>query len=439
MTPPSRSFQCPNCGAQIHPVEGARTVTCEFCGATSPLTTTPPAPPGGERADASRETQRTTIPWSRVALLLVPVGAVGAWLALRRDAPPPALAVASVAPIVATPDASTAVAPRAITAWHVPPIVADLNGDGVEDIVGQWDDRNHCTTGLIDGKTRRVSWSVVHAMSCQYAFQPFALASSTLVLAPGHTPSVELYALPAGTDLGRVDLDREPTHLLGHDHEVWVDMSGSEGLLDTTSKTVSPAWATSVAPRGTKRPSWVRWVPVQGLLLPGHYNSPTRCSPSPCWDASFQRPVPPIPDMLAHEVLIEDGVDAAIAVGTTARGTQLPMVAGFTVASKTLAWTHAFGTPETALKYAATSEVLAQHTLYIQYGTRDAAMPDSYARSRLAALSATTGELLWDVAIDDDRGSAGEQIVVGTWVYVPLAHSLELRDPKSGALVAQLP
>jgi len=440
MTPVSRSFQCPNCGAQLHPAERARVVTCEFCGATSPLAAPALAPPLGARAEAPRATEGTTIPWSRVALLLVPVGAVAAWLALRKEAPPPVHAAVSVAPIVATVDASTDVAPRLATEWHVPPIVADVNGDGVEDIVGQWDADHHCTTGLIDGKTRRVSWSIVHGMSCQYAFQPFALASSTLVLAPGNTPSVELYALPAGTDLGRVDLDREPSHLLGHGHEVWVDLSGGEALIDTTSKTVAPAWATRVAPRGATRPAWVRWVPVQGLLLPGHYNVQTVCIPSPCWDASFQRPVPPIPDMLARVVLIENGVDAAIAAGTTARGTQLPMVAGFSVASKTVAWTHAFGTPESALKYAGTSEVLAEHTLYIQYGSKDPATSDSYARSRLAALSATTGELLWDVAIDDDRDYAGgDQIVVGAWVYVPLVHSLELRDLKSGALVAQLP
>jgi hypothetical protein len=440
MTPVPRSFQCPNCGAQLHPDEGARTVTCEFCGATSPLATPAPSRPAGERIDAPRATGGTTIPWSRVALVLVPVGAVAVWLALRKDAPPPVPAAASSAPIVAATDASAAVPTRKATVWHVPPIVADVNDDGVEDIVGQWDDDNHCTTGLIDGKTRRVSWSIAHGMSCQYAFQPFALASSTLVLAPGNTPAVELYALPAGTDIGRVDLDREPTHLLGNGHEVWVDLSGGEALVDTTSKTVAPAWATRVAPRGATRPAWVRWVPAQGLLLPGHYNTPKVCSPSPCWDASFQRPVPPIPDMVAWDVLIEDGVDAAIVVGTTARGTQLPMVAGFSVASKTVAWTHAFGTPETALKYAPTSAVLAQHTLYVEYGTKDSAMPDSYARSRLAALSATTGELLWDVAIDDDRDYAGgDRIVVGAWIYLPLAHSLELRDPRSGALVAQLP
>ncbi len=342
--------------------------------------------------------------------------------------------------IVATADASAAVATREVTAWHVPPILADVNGDGVEDLVGQWDDHNHCTTGLIDGKTRRVSWSIAHTMSCQYAFQPFTLAESTLVLAPGNAPSVELYALPAGTDLGRVDLDRQPTHLLGHGHDVWIDLSGGEAILDTTTKVVAPAWATTLASRGPKRPEWVRWLPVQGLLSPGHYNPRTVCIPSPCWDASYQRPVPPIPGMLARGVLIEDGVDAAIAVGTTARGTELPMVAGFSVASKTVAWTHAFGTPETVLLYAATSAVLAQHTLYLQYGTKDPATSDSYARSRLAALGATTGEILWDVAIDDGRGnSGGEQIVVGAWVYVPLAHSLELRDPSSGALVAQLP
>jgi len=278
-------------------------------------------------------------------------------------------------------------------------------------------------------------------MSCQYAFQPFTLAENTLVLAPGSTPSVELYALPAGTDIGRVDLDREPAHLLGHGHEVWVELSGGEAILDTTTKVVAPAWTPT--PRGAKRPEWVRWLPVQGLLPPGHYNPRTVCIPSPCWDASYQRPVPPIPGMLARGVLIEDGVDAAIAVGTTARGTELPMVAGFSVASKTVTWTHAFGAPETALKYSATSAVLAQHTLYIQYGTKEPAMPDSYARSRLAALGATTGELLWDVAIDDERGDSGarggDDIVVGAWVYVPLVHSLELRDPRSGALVAQLP
>jgi hypothetical protein len=428
MNPVSRSFECPNCGAQLHPSGHDATITCEFCGAMSPITSSSEAHKEPAQAAPSSSARA---PWRWIAIG-VPIAAIGFWLVGKKA---PAESGSQATSLVQTISSAMTTQERTATAWQHSPIILDVNGDGVEDVIGQWD-TGHCTTGLIDGKTRRVLFSVVHDKNCGW-FQPFTVASNVLFLAPVQTPSVELYALPAGTDIGRVDLDHEPTALLGHGQQVWVDMAGSEALIDVTTKSVIAPWSTTNNPP-PKRPAWVPFTPVGGLLPPGHYEGEMRCSPSPCWDANLQRPVPPVPNMIAYQVLINDGQDAAVAVGNTARGTTLPMAAGFSVASKTSSWTHTFGTPQTA-GTAGSSAVLTQNTFYLEYSAKDPAKPDDSQRSRLAALSATTGELLWDVAIDDAGTSGTAQIVAGAYVYVALAHSLELRDPKTGAVVAELP
>jgi hypothetical protein len=116
-------------------------------------------------------------------------------------------------------------------------------------------------------------------------------------------------------------------------------------------------------------------------------------------------------------------------------GTHLAMAAAYTLASQAVLWTHTFGSPDKSPDSPDVWTAITPSTLFVQYGAATSGI------TRLAAVSVTTGEPLWDVA--PGVGMTGlHQLVVGANganVYVPLDSGIEIRDARTGQLVATVP
>jgi outer membrane protein assembly factor BamB len=389
----ARIYRCGNCGAQLHPTDDAQETTCTFCGTVTirereakpepERSPERPSEPKRRTKEGDGKTKRSSNVMGLVASFgPIVVGAiVGLYLYLRPD-----------------------------RQWAGAPILVDIDGDGVEDVIGQWTvterDKPRVVVGLVDGKTRRIVWTfAVDPKRGTSSGFPVALANRAIV-AGGAKPEAYVLDSKTGKLLGTVDLPGKAHAIQARGGLAWVDTDDGKGV------SVDVDTARVIA--GASRPDW---APQDARTTCPH----AICRPS--WES------PKITDMNIVEVRLDPTSDDAIAVGRKENGTHLPMLAGYSLSKKTVTWTHLFASPDTSDGGTPQRVTIARGRVYFEY---------SDAKSvHLAAVSASTGQVLWDVKRDDWR-SASSIVVGATSIYVTARWKLLVIDPRSGEMVAKL-
>ncbi len=377
-------YRCGNCGAQLQPAPNEREMRCAFCEA---VTARDPEPPVAreeprEEASKSREPKRTARDYGFLAfvvpLLAGLVAGAYAYLRTTRD-------------------------------WVGEPILSDVDGDGVEDVVGQWVEttRDNPTKvlGVVDGKSRRIVWSLTvdPSRGGSTAF-PMALADGVVVMGASK-PEAQIVETRTGKLLATVDLPGRAGAIQAHGGLAWIDTEDGKGVeVDLHAGRMMAGTRPDWAPRDT------------------HQTCPHAiCRPSST--------APAIADMNVVEVRVDGASDDAIAVGRKENGTPLPMLAGFSLSKKTVTWTHVFASPATSDGGTPLRMTLSRGRAYFEY--EDAKV------YRVAAVSVATGQVVWDVKRDDDYRGASS-ITAGASLYVAVRTKLRILDPQTGATVSTL-
>ncbi len=431
---PVRTLSCPNCNAPLPP--GARgAVTCEYCGhafevAKPPPATTPVAPrhqiPGGINVPIQIPTG--TPPAKR--------GLLGALIAVSV-----LLLVGGLITAAVLSKRGQQAAHRASRGGYSPSgeslqwdsrgafAIADLDGDPVEDFVGQYRSRNNGSTqvyvGGFAGKSLTRVWKA-GPYGDNGSELRFAVAGHRVVVADAGA-NLHVLDLKTGSELRALRLSDRAESLcpLPEGSTVWIEVKDEQHVevdLDTG--------ALARAPRPDLCSSY-KWA-------------------SDCWhldefrgDHARARCYPPetAPEIpgFAAKVVLGDG-QRYVVLGKKAPGTSIPMIAGAPVAGDAtadrpapgpLAWSRNLGeglkdrAPEIA-------DLVADRLVVVQ--------ENAGKGWRLFAIDPDTGDSRWEVPVPRSEQGSGPYYLVATpsRIYVPHWTWLDIFQAATGKHVGTI-
>jgi outer membrane protein assembly factor BamB len=314
--------------------------------------------------------------------------------------------------------------------WHShgqPPMPVDVNGDGIEDVIGFYRNLDSGDSvmhlGAFNGKDFTRMWKTRALGTLQD--QPRAMLSGKIVAVTDSNN--QLHVLDAATGKTRTALqlsDKAESMCASLDKpgEIWVEqVDEAHQLVDLR------AGKKQAAPRP-------KWCAADVDLIAN----------SECWRGEFRRQNQSLSAcMSSKDFASADGFKPAyvmaggnhrVAIGAKHPGTAIPMAAGYTVDGKKVLWSRqlaapgqrpADGAPELA-------DLLGSRVVFVYELKQEGA--------RLASLDAKTGKSLWDVPIprSDDGSEASTFRVTQSRVYLPHWTWLDIFDTKTGKHVGTI-
>lgn len=407
-----RSPRCPGCGAALPLRDATPWVRCTYCGREVEIARTQQlaAVPAAERSSP-----RALVAWF-VGLGVVAVIVAGVVAVLRAR---PASRVVTSTPVDAAVPPPPLVDARApgLHAWVGSgnlPVLADVDGDGVEDVIGRFSELEPEHTvwlGAFSGADLSPLWR-----AGPFAAWPgevrFAGAGERLVVAD---PSPALHVLDRATGEHRATatLSDKVRHVcvLPGDEVAFLELVDEQH--------VSVTVATGAVER-TPRPGACP-PPPRPYCASGLHHAP--CTPV---ERAYRRD-----ELLALEYLVR-GADGVIGVGHRQPGSRFPMIAGFAPGGREVRWHRLVpeGDPGTVYASAPQHVDLVDGTGFVYAGA-------GHAFARLQAFDPASGAIAWDTAI----AGGATAFFTSDWIAVTktrvyLAHNrytLEVFDRATGA------
>lgn len=421
--------RCPNCAATVSVAEGAATARCEYCGTTSTVgrrtrflerRIEPKPPQRANQPPMPVAVQRHSTNWV-VWMTLVPlilVAGAGALVAMRTGA----LGRASLSEF-----------------WgggH--PMVADINGDGVGDIIGLARNiQGADSTRLIayDGTSGDKLWSSQPQGKFGDVQQGKTAISGGVVIHAAITGTA------MGFDLGTGAVKWQGVSL-GEKAERLCSAGEGQVFVDTADqRRITIATGDGAVVSEMERSRDERCQPLWSLI-PNSQPGLT-ISRFPFRQADH-------PDALGETMRVDWSLRAkggpAIALGSKKKGTNIPFIGGYwpslgqDIDSKSLEtrilWTSEVPAerPLDADTGGPTHACIGDSVAYVGYETKDDVV-------RVAAFEVETGKRVWDVATPKPaRGSLvlagvavhGERVYVSTWT------NLHILDRTSGKVLLRI-
>jgi hypothetical protein len=445
-------IECANCGAPLDVAGKESIVTCNYCSkhnrvrqtrtmaARTPDDWRPPpnwTPPDHVparsvqlqyRAAQAQKSAAHVLPLVVLALMLL-LGGVAAAVFARAGGDVGAV-VGGVVRGGSGPGSGGVVPPGEHLQWQSsgpPPMVADVDADDVEDIVGFYrllegsDSIRYL--GAFAGKDLTRIW---HTQALGKAGDNLVAAvSGDLVAVTDSNNQLYVLALSDGKPRTSIQLsDRADAMCANPDEpgEIWMQQVDEvTQLLDlkTGKRETAP------------RPSW---CPADADLI----------QEGACWHQEYQRKrqaraecISPKgfagSDGFEPEYVLGSG-DHRVAMGAKAPGTAIPMAAGYSADGAQVLWTRKLAAPgqTPAPSVVELADLLGDRAVFMYELKGDGA--------RLAALDASTGTTEWDVLIprSDDGSEASTFRVTSSRVYLPHWTWLEVFDAATGKHVGTI-
>ncbi len=418
---------CPNCQAPLPLGGDAEIVTCEYCGRQVMREQPPPPapPPNAVRTSVGRAQQaRVGQAPARgpkgliVALAVLPLvvgGIIAATVAIKAQ---------KAATLDSNGPGGGGYTPSGVhLQWSgVAPVAVDLNGDGVEDIVGRYNvlekGSTHAYVGAFDGKKLERIWKAGSYGTISDAQAIHVAVSGDRVLVSDASNFVHILELTTGKELRNVRLTDKVKELCPFAEEpasVWIAVADEQNVkLDlATGET-----------RIFGRPGF----------CPGRE---TLSANSSCWSAEYHRSrhshaecrpaeEAPILEGFRTEHVLAEGADQ-IAIGVKDPGTRNPMAMGFEgeSGSKRVLWSRNVSADAREGSLQVTDLIDGRAILLYQSKRRG---------WRLVALDATTGNTVYDVEIPRTESGSGpsDMLLTAARVYVPHWTWLDIFETASG-------
>jgi outer membrane protein assembly factor BamB len=387
-----RLVLCPNCGAKLDPSGEGPTLHCGFCGAVvekdAPREVERHAAPAkGEKGEKEEKREKKKgkgdIPFFLYVggVVLCLVGGFGWEYFVPR---------------------------RHVTGK---PLVVDADGDGVEDLLVQYDEdyRGSQTArlALVDGKKHSIVWTFAFPKKKYANALPYAVGSG-YVLVGDPKPVANILDLRTGAVRATMDLPDTASRVYASGTIGWIDTDRKSLRVDATT---GKATRVGDPPLSPDRPPWAPHDAFQ------------TCPQATCRSGSTVS----VADMNVSNVYVDGTSDDAVAVGQKENGTHLPMLAGVSLSTKATRWTRILQAADAATPQ---YPVIANGRVVFEY-------TDGKVR-KLACASVATGEIVWEVP-SKEKASRTSGIVVGQNVYVQRSGVLEIDDAKTGKLVGTFP
>jgi hypothetical protein len=404
------ALHCPTCGAPLPAAPAGAILRCEYCQHalnlqhTGPMPASAP-PPFGPWAPPPAPLAPRAAPTARplgtkafaIALVVVVVFVVSVRVFIVVVGPGhlrsfPGGAPSRPAPALFWQDGND------------PPVVADINGDGVDDLTGAWrrGRSGEIHFGALDGRTGRPLWQLG-----PLAWQPgFARVGPRLLTVDND--GLHLRDPATGAELARpLIADRVRNLCAGPSAlgQAWLQLAnGQELLLDGASGRLTPA----------PRPRWCA-MDRGACWSNGIARSDADCR----WGNS----VLPVADMRTQVVLAEGA--NVVGWGVRSPGSEVGMAAGYDTAG-TLRWTRLLSDPRADEGRVVTAD-LARGRFYAIYTVGMSSL-------RLAVLDANTGVTLWDARLGTMPGFSGQNFLAVGANRVVVAHDagMDVFDASTG-------
>lgn len=413
------TLTCPRCGADVPvPPPGTLSVRCEYCGNDAQVIDAkkkeeppppvvprpaPTRPANVEAAIAYRELVRASAAKPKASSAMPAVIAVMVLLLVGGG-----IAFAVVRSTTGS----------ASFQWRSPVVLAQINGDGIDDFIGAYASRNEDDYPIyvagFDGATNKELWRAgpygKNASELKYV-----VIGKTLVITDADAKA-HLVDIANGTESASVALtDKadeicEPKDAKG---TAWIGTSDQKGTAIDLGTHVA-----HVAPR----PAGCAEHEYDCDHVHSAHDGCTEDDSSPKFEG-FN------PEFVLHQG------DDVIAVGSRSPGTATPMAIAFNPADAKIRWQKPLvPEPTTAWDPRLHAVDMLNGRLIVAYLAKDS------KAGRLMALSTKTGAMIWDVPIPNTESvaEASDMTITQAKVYLPHWTYLEIFDVQTGAHVDTL-
>jgi outer membrane protein assembly factor BamB len=466
------ALPCPKCHAVVHLRTGETKVQCTGCGAdvtsADAASSMEPAKPVSKEAKATGtartnaemgsnggERARQTV--LSASLVVLAAGflalAVGRRLGVGHKAPPPPeptpiYTAPPIVPVVPTPEGEVA--------WEANargPVVATVNGDSVEDIIGffrVWDGRSAwiAYAGAFDGATLKPLWRsepIDPQIVKQAGVTPQALVLGSQVIVADTSETLRVFSLPTGEKQFTLKLSGAIIDVCGTADQpgrIWVHVvDGGDTMIDLASQKAAlaprPKWCPVPALENTNLPPLPPIPTAKDLAAVARKKADLAACTRTFLNGLMARATCRAPD----SAKLEDGFipayvlsDGTVTIDFGTKG-DLPFAEATTKTTDASPWAHGFITDDTKAK------PLAPVIVDLTGGRVYAVYEKVYFDARIAALDARTGRALWDVPLvgslpgseGPGRGEARALVATASRVYVVRAGGgLDIFNASSG-------
>lgn len=402
-------LECAKCGGPLSVGVGQREITCPYCGTKKLVQQTNEAP----RAPAPVEhspTPAVTVPRKPllagvlVSFVLTTGIAAAVFFQLRG-------AVEGVSGGAGLAEKLAGVVADDGPRFRGQPLLGEVNGDGVVDVVAECDSRTATKSGIcaFDGRDGKLLWWKEIPKETLGGSAMQGLVSGLLVTVDP-LGKLQSYKLADGSPLWAGLVSDRARQLCEREGNVVVTAADGERYsfsATTGQKTSLGKVKRTRGPETECDPVWAarsETNPAQTILG---------------WSDFEEYGLPPmraVEGLRAHRALVPSKGDLAFFLGGKAEGTQVPMVAA--VRNRKVVWTAVTpGIDPLLTKVNVTTQLAAYGggVLVVPYDLRE------MNGTRMAAFRGETGERLWDVEIHkDSQVSAGiaitdEAVYYATW------------------------
>ena len=434
-------IKCPNCNAPL-PAPSGPSQKCPFCGVEVQKTLLkhpappPPVPPPGPMPPPPDGTiqPNNTMLWVILSMIVVLVGAAVtgvAYLASRPDRRVTSITRQAEAVLRKTVKA------RARDWDSRRPFVVDVNGDGVEDVVGKIrvyaNSKSTSYPAAVDGKNNELLWrgeALPRKHKIYLAPALLLMTSSNMVRAFELKQGKQAWKATLADKISALFLGEEGTIILKTKDEAWSVVALASGAVTPRESKKMPSLRLlentgySLIPRQPLMMlNWKQWP---GLRLTRVY-----CPPHLSSQVSPQGRALPWHSRKAY--CYRDGVGLAYAVRD--KGSRIPHLIGFDPRTREIVWRRQI-TPEGSLDELNSgfnqprAELRGDRALFLYQ------LPDKKMTMELLAMA--DGKVLWKRTLTNmkSHGHLGSAVLTRTRIYITHGFSsLDIHDVKDGRLL----